>query len=104
MLCFPGLTPVANDAHAVGDSGECVVAEAMDAAGCARQFPEVRQLPLVHPFLRESRVHAVEPEDDELLAELLGSAPVSARHCRAERGDKQRAQQRFHRVNAMPKL
>ena len=26
MLCLPGLTPVANDAHAVGDSGECVVA------------------------------------------------------------------------------
>src|SRR5688500_8177921 len=26
MLCFPGLTPVANDAHAVGDSGEWVVA------------------------------------------------------------------------------
>src|SRR3954471_18703141 len=25
MLCFPALTPVANDAHAVGDSGECVV-------------------------------------------------------------------------------
>src|SRR5262245_33604279 len=25
MLCFPGFTPVANDAHAVGDSGDCVV-------------------------------------------------------------------------------
>ena len=25
MLCLPGFTPVANDAHAVGDSGECVV-------------------------------------------------------------------------------
>src|SRR6185436_20829693 len=25
MLCLPALTPVANDAHAVGDSGECVV-------------------------------------------------------------------------------
>ena len=25
MLCLPGLTPVANDAHAVGDSAECVV-------------------------------------------------------------------------------
>ena len=27
MLCLPALTPVANDAHAVGDSGECVVLE-----------------------------------------------------------------------------
>src|SRR5919197_711115 len=26
MLCLPALTPVANEAHAVGDSGECVVA------------------------------------------------------------------------------
>src|SRR4051812_3025397 len=26
MLCFPGLTPVAKEAHAVGDSGEWVVA------------------------------------------------------------------------------
>ncbi len=26
MLCLPAFTPVANDAHAVGDSGECVVA------------------------------------------------------------------------------
>src|SRR3954451_3943051 len=25
MLCLPALTPVANDAQAVGDSGECVV-------------------------------------------------------------------------------
>src|SRR4249920_2316060 len=25
MLCLPGLTPVANDAHDVGDSGETVV-------------------------------------------------------------------------------
>src|SRR5512140_4032725 len=25
MLCLPGLTPVANDAHAVGDSGDTVV-------------------------------------------------------------------------------
>src|SRR3954471_3058979 len=25
MLCLPAFTPVANDAHAVGDSGECVV-------------------------------------------------------------------------------
>src|SRR5829696_744655 len=28
MLCLPALTPVANDAHAVGDSGECVVCSA----------------------------------------------------------------------------
>ena len=29
MLCFPGLTPVANEAQAVGDSGECVVASGL---------------------------------------------------------------------------
>ena len=27
MLCFPAFTPVANDAHAVGDSGAVRVAE-----------------------------------------------------------------------------
>ena len=28
MLCLPAFIPVANDAHAVGDSGECVVSRA----------------------------------------------------------------------------
>src|SRR5215471_8210478 len=31
MLCFPGLTPVANDAHDVGDSGETVVSSFVSA-------------------------------------------------------------------------
>src|SRR3954462_15367990 len=38
MLCLPGLTPVANEAHAVGDSGDCVVAKGYvppRAASCA---------------------------------------------------------------------
>ena len=43
MLCLPGLTPVANDAHAVGDSGECVVAERIHAALVGQPL-HVRQL------------------------------------------------------------
>ena len=35
MLCLPGLTPVANDAHEVGDSGETVVAEFVQSAAAA---------------------------------------------------------------------
>src|SRR5262245_15186002 len=31
MLCFPGLTPVAKDAHDVGDSGETVVSSFVSA-------------------------------------------------------------------------
>ena len=71
MLCLPAFTPVANDAHAVGDSGECVVPSATHAAAARRQLLHVRQLALVHPFLDEARIHAVEAEDDELLLELL---------------------------------
>lgn len=37
MLCFPGLTPVANDAQAVGDSGECVVESGRTAPVDARR-------------------------------------------------------------------
>ena len=67
-------------------------------------FRRFGSLPSSIHFRARSRVHAVEAEDHELLTEFLGSAPVSARHCRAERGDKQRAQQRFHSVKAMVKL
>ena len=71
MLCLPALTPVANDAHAVGDSGECVV-----SSGC-RPPPRWRASACSAACLRPSsvcdelRIHAVEAEDDELLLELL---------------------------------
>src|SRR5678815_3564665 len=35
MLCLPALTPVAKDAHAVGDSGECVVCSGNMPPPCA---------------------------------------------------------------------
>src|SRR3954471_6245369 len=38
MLCLPGLTPVANDAHAVGDSGDCVVASGIMPPRSASRF------------------------------------------------------------------
>ena len=66
MLCFPGLTPVANDAHAVGDSGECVVASGY-IPPCSASRLQVRQLALFDPSADERRIHAVEAEDDEPL-------------------------------------
>ena len=41
----PAFTPVANDAHAVGDSGECVVAERTDAAAALASFCMFGSLP-----------------------------------------------------------
>ena len=95
---------MANDAHAVGDSGECVVARRWTPPDALDSFWRFGSLPSSIHFCARRRVHAVEAEDHELLAELLRRAPDAARHCRAETGDKQRAQQRFHNVNAMVKL
>ena len=49
MLCLPALTPVANDAHAVGDSGECVVPSGMNVPPVGEPL-HVRQLAFVHPL------------------------------------------------------
>src|SRR5262245_34544072 len=38
MLCLPAFTPVANDAHAVGDSGECVVPSGCTPLPCLASF------------------------------------------------------------------
>src|SRR4029079_3837570 len=51
MLCLPALTPVANDAHAVGDSGECVVCSGNMPPPCAR-FEMLGSLPSSIPFFK----------------------------------------------------
>ena len=79
MLCLPAFTPVANEAHAVGDSGECVVPSGADAAAARRQLLHVRQLALVHPLLDQARIHAVEAEDHQLLLKFLRRPARSAR-------------------------
>ena len=79
MLCLPALTPVANDAHAVGDSGECVVPSARHAAAARRELLHVRQLAFVHPFLDETRIHAVEAENHQFLLEFLRRPARAAR-------------------------
>ena len=66
MLCLPALTPVANDAHAVGDSGECVVCSGYMPPPCA-SFAMFGSLPSSIHFFEQVRVHPVEAEDDELL-------------------------------------
>ena len=88
MLCLPGLTPVANDAHAVGDSGEWVVARSWRPP-LGDERLHVRQLALVHPLPDQVGVHAVEPEDHELLREALRG---SLRRGAAGQGNGQRRQ------------
>src|SRR4029078_180411 len=52
MLCLPALTPVANDAHAVADSGECVVCSGNMPPPCA-SFEMLGSLPSsIHFFSR----------------------------------------------------
>src|SRR5438445_238243 len=50
MLCLPALTPVANDAHAVGDSGECVVSRCR-IVPCLASFCRFGSLPSSIHFL-----------------------------------------------------
>ena len=66
MLCLPGLTPVANDAHAVGDSAECVVPSGVEAA-LVDQPLDVGKLAVAGQLLDEVGVHPVEAEDHHLL-------------------------------------
>src|SRR5947208_1597902 len=72
-------------------------AERAHAAAARRELLHVRQLPLVHPFLHEARVHAVEPEDDELLLEFLGRPPRPARRRNAETDNERGEKGAFHK-------
>ena len=70
MLCLPGLTPVANDAHAVGDSGECVV----PSGYMPPSFASFEMLAAGRPSSTVSTscgIHAVEAEDHELRPDSL---------------------------------
>src|SRR3954467_6103625 len=72
-------------------------AERADAAAARRELLHVRQLALVHPFLHEAWVHAVEPEDDELLLELLRRPPRPACRRDAETDTEQGEKDAFHK-------
>ena len=64
-------------------------------AAAAGELRHVRQLTLVHPFLNESRIHAVEAEDDELLMEFFRRPAASARD--GETNDGRNDKDTFHR-------
>src|SRR5262249_13203907 len=72
-------------------------AERLDAAALRGELLQVRQLALVHPFLDETRIHAVEAEDDEFLFEFFRSAPAAARARGTETNPDYQPQQPFHR-------
>ena len=95
---------MANDAQAVGDSGECVVSSACTAAALAGQLLQVGQLALVHPPLHQARLQAVEPEDDELLVDGGGRTSSPAAKGGAEARGKQDHQVSFHGCRQVGKL
>jgi hypothetical protein len=76
----------------------------MHAAAAVRQFLHVRQLPLVHPFADEARIHPVETQDDELLLEFLRGPSRPARGGGPEADDEQRDQEASHKLLGEKKL
>ena len=94
MLCFPGLTPVANDAQAVGDSGECVVASGIQPPVRASR-DRFGSLPAFIQRVSERRIHSVEPQDQK----LLGRTTVDGDPDR-QAGASKRSRQREQRARA----
>jgi hypothetical protein len=75
-----------------------------DAAAAGRQLLHVGQLALVHPFLDEPRVHAVEAENHQLLLKLLRRTPRPARGDHAETQHEHGEKGVFHRAFGEKKL
>ena len=79
-------------------------AQRPDAAATLGELLHVRQFALVHPFLDQAWIHAVEAKNDQLLLELLQRPPAAARDGGADRDDEQGEQQAFHRMFGSWKL
>ena len=90
MLCLPGLTPVANDAHAVGDSGECVVASGRTPPVDASRERFGSWPAFIHWSSSAGSIPS-KPEDEE-----LGTAGVAARPGAAGRRDEACRQRERH--------
>ena len=97
MLCLPALTPVANDAHAVGDSGECVVPSECTPPPCFASFCMFGRRPSSMYRWTSLRIHAVESEDDELLLKRFRRAITDARPC-ADTNEQQECEESLHSV------
>src|SRR5262245_60024054 len=70
--------------------------ERVDAAAARRELLEIREPAFVDPALDQPRVHAVESEDDQLLAEFLRRAARLAGRSRGDTNDKQPNKRSFH--------
>ena len=78
MLCLPGLTPGGEARPGGRRLGRLGRPEPGERALLGERL-EVRELSFVHPLPGESRVHAVEPHDeDALLRAAEGLAPLRA--------------------------
>src|SRR4030081_2959869 len=100
MLCLPAFTPVANDAHAVGDSGECVVPSGRTPLPVAASFRMFGSLPSsIHFWTRRGSM----PSNPRITSFCLNFSGAR-RERRAERNDEQREGETFHGCFGGPKL
>ncbi len=97
MLCLPAFTPVANDAHAVGDSGECVVPSGRTPLPRAASFFMFGSLPSsIHFWTRRGSMPS-KPRITSFCWNFLRRPARSARGRGAQADDKRGEQDAFHR-------
>ena len=99
MLCFPALTPVANDAHAVGDSGECVVCRAGRAA--LSMAAMCGSLPSASSCRTRSGSMPSNPRITSFCRSWLGGAARADRPEAPPRGQRTRGRRHRHARNFM---
>ena len=104
MLCLPALTPVANDAHAVGDSGEWVVVSGRTPLPRFASFCMFGSLPSSIHFWTSFGSMPSKPRITSFCRNFSGGAPRAARDRGAEANDKQCEQEAFHRMLGSGKL
>ena len=104
MLCLPALTPVANDAHAVGDSGECVVPSGRTPLPRAASFFMFGSLPSsIHFWTRRGSMPS-KPRMTSFCWNFCGGRRGPHAAAALEADDKRGEQDAFHNVLGEKKL
>ena len=96
MLCLPAFTPVANDAHAVGDSGEWVVASGRTPLPRFASFCMFGSLPSSIHFWTSRGSMPSKPRITSFCWNFCGGRRGAARDRGAETNDKRSEQDAFH--------
>ena len=97
MLCLPALTPVANDAHAVGDSGEWVVSSGRTPVPRRASFCMFGSLPSsIQRWTRRGSMPS-KPRTTSFWRNFSGARCGAARGERAEADDDRSEQRTLHK-------